>query len=90
MVPFVEDAVADEELRSESPLKLLIINRCALRVVLSRKIPLYLVELGFICQLFSLNVTTMCGFVQPLNGDSGSLVVPPDLEHRRHPSYRVR
>ena len=86
MVTLVKDTITDEELRREPPQKLFIINRCTLGVFLSLKIPFYLVKLGFICYLFSLNVTTMCGFVQPLDGDLGSFIVPPDFEHRRHGS----
>ena len=29
----------------------------------------------------------MCRFVQPLNGNLGSFIVPPNLEHRRHVLY---
>ena len=86
MVTLIEDSITYEELCSEPSQKLLIINRCPLGVFLSLKIPLYLVKLGFIYYLFSLNVAAVCGFIQPLNGNLGSLIVPLDLEHRRHGS----
>ena len=79
MVTLIEDPITDEELCSEPSQKLLIINKCTLSVFLSLKIPLYLVKPGFICYLFSLNVTPMCGFIQPLNGNLGSFIVPHDL-----------
>ena len=61
MVTFIKDTIADEELRSEPSQKLLIINRCPLRVFLGLKVPLYLVKPGFIYYLFSLNVTECAG-----------------------------
>ena len=86
MVALVKNAIDDEELCHEPPQKLLVINRCALGVLLSFKIPFHLMKLGFICYLSSLNIATMCRFFQPLNGNSGSLVVPINFEHRRHRS----
>ena len=72
MVTLIKDPIANEELRSESPQKFLIINRYTLGVLLSLKIPFYLVKPGFIRYLFSLNVTIMCGFFQPLDGNLGA------------------
>ena len=66
MVTLIEDPIAKKELRSEPYHKLLIINKCPFGVFLSLKIPLYLVEPGFIYYLFSLNIATMCGFVNLL------------------------
>ena len=86
MVTLIKNPITDEELRSETSQKLLIINRRTLGVLLGLKIPLYLVKPGFICHFFGLNVTSMCGFVQPLNGNLGSFIVPPDFEHGRHGS----
>ena len=86
MVTLVKDAITDEELRRKPPHKLFIINRCTLGVLLRLKIPLYLVKSGFIFYIFSLDVTAMCGFVQPLKGNLGSFIVPPNFDHRRHGS----
>ena len=79
MVTLIENTVTDEELRSESSQKLLIINKCPLGVFLSLKIPLYLMKPGFLLHLSNLNVKAMCGFVQPLNGNLGSFIVPPNF-----------
>ena len=83
MVALVKDTIADEELHREPPQKLLVINTCTLRVFLSLKVPFHLMKLGFICYLFSLNVTAMCEFIQPFDGNLGSFIIPPDLEPDR-------
>ena len=59
MVTLVQNTIADEELRSEPPQKLLIINKSTLRVFLRLKIPFHLMKPGFIRYLFSLNITAM-------------------------------
>ena len=89
MIALIEDSIIDEEFCSKPSQQLLIINRCLLGVFLSLEIPLYLMKPGFICYLFSFDVSVMCGFVQPLNGNLRSFIVPPDFEHRRHGSQRV-
>ena len=86
MVALVKDTIADEELRHEPPQKLLVINRCTLGVFLSFKIPLHLMKPGLFCYLFGLKIAAMCRFVQFLDNNPGSLVVPFDFEHRRHRS----
>ena len=61
MITLIKDTITDQEFRSEPSQELLIINRCTLGVLLSLKIPLYLVKPGFICYLLSLNVIAMWG-----------------------------
>src|ERR1051325_10797439 len=63
--------------------ELLIIDRRPSGIFLSLKIPLYVVVPRF---LFCIKFTTVCWSVKPFNDDLGSLVVPSDLEHRRHSS----
>src|ERR1051325_404268 len=86
MVALVQDVVAEEEFGCKSSQELLIIDRCLCGIFLSLKIPLHFVEPRF---LFCIKFTTVCWFVKLLNDDLGSLVVPSDLEHRRHSSSRV-
>ena len=86
MVALVEDSITEEEFRGEPSHKLLIIDRRPLRILLSLKIHFQFVELRFFCYLFRVNIIAVCWFIQPLNGDLGSFVVPPDFEHRRHGS----
>ena len=81
MVRLVKDAIADEELRSEPPQKLLIINRCTLGLLLSFKIPLHFMKPRFVCYFLIINLIVVCWFIQPLDSDSGSFIVPLDLEH---------
>src|ERR1051325_10882534 len=86
MIALVQDVVAEEEFGGKSSQELLIIDRCPYGVFLSLKIPLHIVEPRF---LFCIKLITVCRFVKFLNDDLGSLVVPSDLEHRRHSSQCV-
>src|ERR1044072_4986033 len=62
------------------------LDRYPCGIFLSLKIPLHFVEPRF---LFYIKLTTICWFVKPFNDDLGSLIVPSDLEHRRHSSQCV-
>src|ERR1043165_8009132 len=86
MIAFVQDAVAEEEFGCKSSHEFLIIDRCPCGICLSLQIPLHIVVPRF---LFCIQLITICWFVKPLNDDLGSLVVPPNLEHRRHSSQCV-
>ena len=82
MVALVEDSITEEEICGEPSQKLLIIDRRPIRILLNLKIPFHFVEPSFVCYLFSVNLTVVCWFIQYLNSDLRSLVVPYDLEHR--------
>src|ERR1044072_1217511 len=86
MIALVQDAVAEKEFGCKSSHEFLIIDRCPCGIFLSLKIPLHVVVPRF---LFCIKFTTIRWFVKPFNDDLGSLVVPPNLEHRRHSSQRV-
>src|ERR1043165_8651562 len=86
MIALLQDVVAEEEFGCKSSQELFIINRCPCGIFLSLKIPLHVVVPRF---LFCVKLITIRWFVKPLNDDLGSLVVPPNLEHRRHSSQRV-
>src|ERR1043165_4380998 len=78
--------MAEKKCRYKSSQNLLIIDRFPCGIFLSLKIPLHVVVPRF---LFCVKLITVCWFVKPLNDDLGSLVVPPNLEHRRHSSQCV-
>ena len=86
MVALIEDSITDEELFNKTSQKLLIIDRCPFGILLNLEIPFNFMKPGFVCHFFSINLAAVCWFVQPLNSDLGSVVVPPNLEHRRHGS----
>src|ERR1051325_4051616 len=86
MIALVQDVVAEEEFGCKSSHELLIIDRCPYGIFLSLKIPLHVVVPRF---LFCVKLITICWFVKLFNNDLGSLVVPSDLEHRRHSSQCV-
>src|ERR1043165_3438827 len=86
MIAPVQDAVVEEEFGCKSSHEFLIIDRCACGIFLSLKIPLHAIVPRF---LFRIKFVTIRWFVKPFNNDLGSLVVPPNLEHRRHSSQCV-
>src|ERR1044072_2806934 len=86
MTALVQDAVAEEEFGCKSSHEFLISDRCPCGIFLSLKIPLHVVIPRF---LFCVQLTAIRWFVKLLNDDLGSLVVPSDLEHRRHSSQCV-
>src|ERR1044072_3137777 len=86
MIALVQDAVAEEEFGRKSSHEFLIIDRCPCGIFLSLKIPLHVVVPRV---LFCVKLITVSWLVKPLDDDLGSLVVPPNLEHRRHSSQCV-
>ena len=86
MVALIEDSITKEELCSEPSQKLLIIDRCPFGILLNFEIPFEFVKPGFVCHFFGIDLTAVCWFIQPLNGNLGSFIVSPNLEHRRHGS----
>src|ERR1051325_1192486 len=86
MIALVQDVVAEEEFGRKPSHEFLIIDRCPCGIFLSLEIPLHVVVPRF---LFCIKFITVRWFVKPLNDDLGSLVVPPNLEHRRHSSQCV-
>ena len=82
MVALVEDSINEEELCGEPSQKLLIIDRCPLRIFLNLEIPFHFMKPSFVCYSFSVGLVAVCYLIQPLDSDSGSLVVPFDFEHR--------
>src|ERR1044072_8394098 len=86
MVAVVQDAVAEEEFGCKPSHELLIIDRCPCGIFLSLKIPLHIVVPRF---LFCVKLITIRRFVKLLNDNQGSLVVPSNLEHRRHSSQCI-
>ena len=82
MVALVEDSIIEEELCGEPSQKLLIIDRRPFGIFLSLKIHFYFMKPGFVYYLFSVNLIAVHWFIQPLNSDLRSLVVPLDLEYR--------
>src|ERR1051325_9320671 len=86
VIALVQDAVVEKEFGCESSQELSIIDRCPCGIFLSLKIPLHVVVPRF---LFCIKFTTVCWFIEPLNDDLGSLVVPSDFEHRCHGSQSV-
>ena len=88
MVALVDDSITKEEFRGEPSQKFLIIDRCPFGILLSLEIPFDFVKPGYVCHFFDVDLTAVYGFVQPLDGDPGSFIVPPDFEHRRHSVIR--
>src|ERR1044072_1428378 len=86
MIALVQDAVAEEEFGCKHSHELLIIERCPCGIFLSLKIPLHVVVPRF---LFCVELITIRWFFKLLNDNQGSLVVPSNLEHRRHSSQCV-
>ena len=86
MVAFIEDPITEEELCSKPSQKLLIVDRWPFGILLNLEIPFDFVKPGFVCHFFGIDLTVVCWFILPLNGNLGSFIVPPNLEHRSHGS----
>ena len=63
MIVLVEDFITEEEFHSEPSQKLLIIDGCPFGILLSLEVFLHFTKLGFVCHLFSINLTVVRWFI---------------------------